>query len=83
MLTKRRGDSDSDTTEIWPKDDALLVRFVELLSNEVVMEMLCNVLNPKALTDRLDTLMNGWVRKTRTLLLQNQDCPQWRLILTN
>ena len=69
MLAKRRGDSDSDTTEIWPKDDALLVRFVELLSNEAVVEKLRNVLNPKALTDKLDTLMNGWVRKMSILLL--------------
>ena len=69
MLAKRRGDSDSDTTEIWPKDDALLVRFVELLSNEVVVEKLRNVLNPKALTDTLDTLMNGWIRKMSILLL--------------
>ena len=69
MLAKRRGDSDSDTTKIWPKDDALLVRFVELLSNEVVVEKLRNVLNPKALTDKLDTLMNGWVRNMSILLL--------------
>ena len=56
MPAKRRGDSASDTTEIGPKDDALLVRFVKLLSNEAVVEKLRHVLNPKALIDKLDTI---------------------------
>ena len=55
-MPKRRGDSASDTTEIGPKEDALLVRFVELLSNEAIVQKLRHVLNPKALTDKLDTL---------------------------
>ena len=55
-MPKRRGDSASDTTEIGPKEDALLVRFVELLSNEAVVQKLRHVLNPKAFTDKLDTL---------------------------
>ena len=52
-MPKRRGDSASDTTEIGPKEDALLVRFVEL---EAVVQKLRHVLNPKALNDKLDTL---------------------------
>ena len=75
-MPKRRGDSASDTTEIGPKEDALLVRFVELLSNEAVVQKLRHVLNPKPLTDKLDTLTekyhsltNGWKRKTSILLL--------------
>ena len=56
MPPKRRGDSASDTAEIEPKEDALLVRFVELLSNEAVVQKLRHVLNPQALTDKLDTL---------------------------
>ena len=66
----------STTTEMGPKEDALLVRFVELLSNEAVVQMLRYVLNPKVLSDKLDTLtehnyslMNGWKRKTYILLL--------------
>ena len=55
-MPKRRKDSASDTTEIEPKEDALLVRFVELLSNEAVVQKLRHVFNPKALTDKLDTL---------------------------
>ena len=55
-MPKRRGDSASDTTEIGPKEDALLVRFVELLSNEAVVQKLRHVFNPKALTDKLDIL---------------------------
>ena len=67
MPAKRRGDSASDTTEIGPKDDALLVRFVESLSNGAFVEKLRNMLNPKALTDKLDTLtekifqLNEWL----------------------
>ena len=56
MPPKRRGDSASDTAEIGPKEDALLVRFVELLSNEAVVQKLRHVLNPQALADKLDTL---------------------------
>ena len=45
MPAKRRGDSASDTTEVGPKEDALLlVRFVELLPNEAVVEKLRHVL---------------------------------------
>ena len=44
MPAKRRGDSASDTTEVGPKEDALLVRFVELLANEAVVEKLRHVL---------------------------------------
>ena len=55
-MPKRRGDSASDTTEIGPKEDALLVRFVELLSNEVFVQKLRQVINPKPLTNKLDTL---------------------------
>ena len=58
-MPKRRGDGASDTTEIGPKEDALLVRFVERLSNETVVKKLRYVLNPKALTDKLDTLTAG------------------------
>ena len=56
MPPKRRGDSTSDTTGIGPKANALLLRFVELLSNEAAVQKLRHVLNPKALTDKLDTL---------------------------
>ena len=56
MPPKRRGDSASDTAEIGPKEDALLVRFVELLSNEAIVQKLRHVLYPQALTDKLDTL---------------------------
>jgi len=56
MPPKRKGDSASDTAEIGSKEDALLVRFVELLSNEAVVQKLRHVLNPKALTDKLDML---------------------------
>ena len=56
MPPKQRGDSASVTAEIGPKEDALLVRFVELLSNEAVVQKLRHVLNPQALTDKLDTL---------------------------
>ena len=56
MPPKRRGDSASDTAEIGPKEDALLVRFIELLADEAVVQKLRHVLNPKALTDKLDTL---------------------------
>ena len=76
-MPKRRGYCVSGTTEIGPKEGALLVRFVEHLSNEAVVQKLRHVLNPKALTDKLDTLtgeknhsvMNGWKRKTYILLL--------------
>ena len=54
MPGKRRGDSASDTTEIGPNDGTLVVRFLESLSNEAVVEKLRNVLNPKALTDKLN-----------------------------
>ena len=56
MPAIRRGDSASDTTEIGSKDDALLVRFVERLSNEAVVEKFRSVLNSKALADKLQTL---------------------------
>ena len=56
MPPKRRGDNASDTAEIGPKEDALLVRFVELLLDEAVVQKLRHVLNLKALTDKLDTL---------------------------
>jgi len=56
MPTKWRGDSASDTIEIGPNDGALVVRFVEVLSNEAVVERLRRVLNPKSPTDKLDTL---------------------------
>jgi len=56
MPPKRRGDSASDTAEIGPKEEALLVRFVELLSNEAVVQKLRHMLNPQALTDKLDML---------------------------
>ena len=55
-MPKRRGVSASDTTEIEQKEDALLVRFVEHLSNEAVVQKLRHVFNPNALTDKLDTL---------------------------
>ena len=55
-MPKRKGDSPSDTTEIGPKENTLLVRFVELLFNGAVVEKLRHVLNTKALTDKLDTL---------------------------
>ena len=56
MPPKLRGDSASDNTELGPKEEALIVRFVERLSNEAVVQKLRHVLNPKALTDKLDTL---------------------------
>ena len=75
MPPKRRGDSASDTAEIGPKEDALLVRFVELLSDEAVVQKLRHVLNPKALTDKLDTLsekisqLNERLEKKTSILL--------------
>ena len=56
MPAKRRWDSASDTTEVGTKENALLDRFVEHLSNEAVIGKLRHVLNPKALTVKLDTL---------------------------
>ena len=75
MPPKRREDSASDTAEIGPKEDALLVRFVELLSDEAVVQKLRHVLNPKALTDKLDTLsetisqLNERLEKATSILL--------------
>ena len=76
-MPKRSGDCASDTTEIGPEEDALLVRFIELLSNEAVVEKLRHVLSPKAISDKLDTLteqislLNEWLdtKKTSILLL--------------
>ena len=74
MPPKRRGDSASDTAER-PKEDAMLVRFVELLSDEAVVQKLRHVLNPKALTDKLDTLsetisqLNERLEKKTSILL--------------
>ena len=74
-MPKRRGESASDTTEIGPKEDALLVRLVENLSNEAVVHKLRHVLNPKALTDKLDTLteqisqLNERLQKKTSILL--------------
>ena len=39
-----------------PKEDALQVRFVELLSNEAIVEKVRHVLDPEVLTDKLDSL---------------------------
>ena len=50
MPAIRRGDS----TEIGPKEDALLFRCVELLYNEAVVKKLRHELNPKV--DKLNTL---------------------------
>ena len=75
MPPKRRGDSASDTAEIVPKEDALLVRFVELLSDDAVVQKLRHVLNPKAFTDKLDTLseqisqLNERLEKKTSILL--------------
>ena len=75
-MTKRTEDSASDTAEIALKEDALLGRFVERLSNEAVVEKLRLVLNRKERTDKLDTLTekspsltNDWIRMTSILLL--------------
>ena len=56
MPSKRRGGGASDTTEMTPRDDAMLLRFVELLSEETVVENLRSMFTPKTLTDKLDSL---------------------------
>ena len=56
MPNKRRGGGVSDTTEITPRDDAMLLRFVELLSEETVVDKLRSLFNSKTLTDTLDSL---------------------------
>ena len=56
MPPKRRGGSASDSTEVAPRDDAMLLRFVELLSEETVVEKLRGMFSPRALTDKLDLL---------------------------
>ena len=74
-MPKRRGDSASDTTDRALKEDALLARFVERLSNEAVVENLRHVLNQRpslildTLTNKSPSLANGWIRKTSILLL--------------
>ena len=46
MPPKRRGGSASDSIEVAPRDDAMLVRFVELLSEETVVEKLRCMFSP-------------------------------------
>ena len=58
MASKRRGGGASDTTEITRRDDAMLLRFVELLSEETVAEKLRSMFNPQILTDKLESLMD-------------------------
>ena len=56
MPSKRRGGGASDTTEMTPRDDVMLLRFVELSSEETVVEKLRCMFNPKTVTDKLDSL---------------------------
>ena len=56
MASKRRGGGASDTTEMTRRDDAMLLRFVELLSEETVAEKLRSMFNPQILTDKLESL---------------------------
>ena len=56
MGSKRRGGGASDTTEMTRRDDAMLLRFVELLSEETVAEKLRSMFNPQILTDKLESL---------------------------
>ena len=56
MPSKRRRGGAFDTTEMTPTDDGMLLRFVELLSEETVVEKLRCMFNPKTLTDKLDLL---------------------------
>ena len=62
MPPKRRGGSASDSTEVAPRDDTMLLRFVELLSEETVVVKLRCMFSPRALTDKLDLLTETIVK---------------------